>query len=513
MGFIDQEERARLVGAEEHSSLTPLPLQVVSSDEFLPSPKSAKQDEVGRRLADIADDIGPRLGLSRRRFFQTAAGMAAAFVAMNEAYGHELFAATLAEARSPDAANARAGLLQDQFVIDVHTHFVHDDFMAGAPTGTPFPWRQKIKELGWNPEVKDTAVEAVKFANYHKEIFFDSDTKVALISSSPGMTSSFVPLTNQQMAQARDKVNRQAGSKRLLSHGLFTPGTPGWLDDLDAAIALKPDSWKGYTIGSIGLDEQRKPARFHPWRMDGAEAYKGYEKMLKAGITTVCVHKGLFPPSVEREVPGLRGFVDVSDVGQAAKDWPQLTFVIYHAGYRHTDAPTGAVSNPEVALHEFERSGRLSWVSDLAEIPEQYGVNNVYADLGQVFAVTMISQPRICAAMMGTLLKGLGADRVCWGTDAVWTGSPQWQIEGLRRLEIPQDMQKRHGFAALGPATGPVKSAILTENSARLYGIDTKWRSSVLKDTLATAKSGYERAGRDPSNVQYGYVFGAAVSG
>jgi predicted TIM-barrel fold metal-dependent hydrolase len=58
-------------------------------------------------------------------------------------------------------------------------------------------------------------------------------------------------------------------------------------------------------------------------------------KFVKAGVKNVCVHKGLFPPSVEKSVPNLRGYVDVSDVGQAAKDWPQLSFVIYHSGYRH----------------------------------------------------------------------------------------------------------------------------------------------------------------------------------
>ncbi len=58
------------------------------------------------------------------------------------------------------------------------------------------------------------------------------------------------------------------------------------------------------------------------------------------------------------------------------------------------------------------------------------------------------------------MIKGLGVDHVIWGTDAVWTGSPQWQIEGLRRLEIPEEMQKKHGFKPLGAADGPVKNAI-----------------------------------------------------
>ena len=160
---------------------------------------------------------------------------------------------------------------------------------------------------------------------------------------------------------------------------------------------------------------------------------------------------------------------------------------------------------PEEALAQFERTGRVDWVSDLAEIPGRYGVSNVYGDLGQVFATTTVSQPRLCAAIMGTLVKGLGADRVVWGSDAVWTGAPQWQIEGLRRLEIPEDMRAKHGFAPLGPATGHVKSAIFGENSARLYGIEpTSYAGG--SDRLPQLKAVYRAAGGTPSNLRYGYV-------
>ena len=75
-----------------------------------------------------------------------------------------------------------------------------------------------------------------------------------------------------------------------------------------------------------------------------------------------------------------------------------------------------------------------------------------------------VAQPQLAAFIVGTLVKGLGADRVVWGTDALWTGSPQWQIEGLRRLEIPEDMQKKFGFKPLGAADGPVKTAIFSGN-------------------------------------------------
>ena len=88
-------------------------------------------------------------------------------------------------------------------------------------------------------------------------------------------------LTNEMKAEARARVNREAGSRRLLSHAIFTPGYPGWMEQVDHAIRdLKPDSFKGYTIG----DNTNKNLSKHPWRMDDDKlVYPFYEKLLKAG--------------------------------------------------------------------------------------------------------------------------------------------------------------------------------------------------------------------------------------
>ena len=96
----------------------------------------------------------------------------------------------------------------------------------------------------------------------------------------------------------------------------------------------------------------------------------------------------------------------VDDVGKAAKDWPQLNFVIYHGGYRHA-----AGGRAEDGWNEFEQTGRVSWVSDLAEIPEKYGVTNVYADVGQLFAQSVVAEPQLGAALMGIMGKGMGYER------------------------------------------------------------------------------------------------------
>jgi uncharacterized protein len=162
--------------------------------------------------------------------------------------------------------------------------------------------------------------------------------------------------------------------------------------------------------------------------------------------------------------------------------------------------------SPDPCLARFEKTGYIEWVSDLAAIPAKHGVSNVYADIGTSFAMSATANPRFCAAFMGTLIKGLGQDHVFWGTDSVWYGSPQWQIEAFRRLEIPEDMQKKHGFAALGPADGVVKSAIFGYNAARLYKIDLRAELPAIEnDKFAQIR--FAKADLPPrSNATYGYV-------
>jgi hypothetical protein len=188
----------------------------------------------------------------------------------------------------------------------------------------------------------------------------------------------------------------------------------------------------------------------------------------------------------------------VEDLPKAARDWPQISFVVYHAALR------AFLEDPADELARFERDGYIQWVSDLAEIPRSHGVGNVYADLGTCFAVSAVTSPRFCAAMLGTLVKGLGADHVFWGTDSVWYGSPQWQIEALRRLEIPEDMRRKHGFAPLGPADGPVKNAILGGNGARHYKVER--HTGFDRDGIGRIKAAYLGDGQHRSLAAYGYV-------
>jgi hypothetical protein len=415
---------------------------------------------------------------------------------MNDTYG-PVYDVSRAEAATSEMADERAKALSKQFIMDMHTHFLRDDTRLENFVRA----RETVGKAGWNPALvgKPQTLEDLKFANYVKEIFLDSDTKVAGLSGAPSDVPQDWFLTNEMKAEARAKVNKEAGARRMLAQAIFTPGQPGWLEQVDRAIEeLKPDSFKGYTIG----DNTNKHLSKYPWRMDDEQVvYPFYEKCLKAGLVNITVHKGLFPPSVEQRFPHLLAHSDVRDVGKAAKDWPQLNFIIYHSGYRF-----GGGGGPADAWTQFEQTGRVEWVSDLAEIPAKYGVTNVYGDLGQIFAQSTMSNPKLCAAMMGILIRGLGADHVCWGTDAIWTGSPQWQIEALRRLEIPEDMQKQYGFQPLGSTDGPVKTAILGENNARLYKYPVQQKAELATDRFAQCRASYEQDGPDRSNRTYGYI-------
>lgn len=66
---------------------------------------------------------------------------------------------------------------------------------------------------------------------------------------------------------------------------------------------------------------------------------------------------------------------------------------------------------------------------------------------------------------------------------------------------------EQSGYAPLGPADGPVKTAIFGGNNAKLYGIAPKRAMLELsRDRLAALKAEYEKAGPQPSNMRYGYV-------
>jgi predicted TIM-barrel fold metal-dependent hydrolase len=392
-------------------------------------------------------------------------------------------------------ADERAKKLSKQFIFDDQTHFVRDDFDKEGLLGLG-----KYAVEHWNPDMAKTPMTLAryKFENYLKEIYMDSDTKVALLSSAPFDDPSWYLLFNDQLRDARAAINNIAGTQRMFTHAVFTPGQAGWMEEVDKSIAeYKPDSWKGYTIG----DPLSPSSKGTAWRLDDEKlVYPFYEKARKSGIRKIiCIHKGLLPKDYEQSWPGVWQHATVDDVPKAAKDNPDFTFIMYHGALRPF------LEDPAFELDLFEKTGEIRWVTDLAKMSN---LKNVYAELGTTFATCAVANPRFAAAVVGSLVNGLGPDRVVWGSDSVWYGSPQWQIEAMRRLEIPDDMMQKQGWKIkLGGADSDVKRKIFGLNSARLYNYKVADAYEQLgHDKLTKMKEAYQVAGMERNNRFYGYI-------
>jgi len=337
--YLSDRELKELSPANEGFE-SPVPMQQISNGEFNPLPQTPQQKQVEATLKDIADKHAKKQGLSRRAFLQTSAGMAAAFVAMNEVFG-PIFNVSDAEAATPEMADARARGLASQFIVDDQTHFVHDDFKQEGLLGLG-----QFASENWNPSLKPEQLTLAyyKFESYVRQIFYNSDTKVALLSGAPFDDPEWWLLPNDQIKEAVNMINKVAGSRRMLGHFVITPGQAGWMDEVDRALEeLPPDAWKSYTIG-----DPLSAATKHPWRLDDEKLmYPFYEKAVKAGITNIAIHKGLMPADYEESWPGVWKYQTPWDIPKAAKDWPQMNFIVYHGCLRPF------LEMPDAVLAEF----------------------------------------------------------------------------------------------------------------------------------------------------------------
>ena len=100
--------------------------------------------------------------------------------------------------------------LSGQFIFDDQTHFVRDDYTFEGLTGLA-----QYAAANWYPDLKKEPIgmglDRYKFENYVKEIFFDSDTKIALLSGAPFDDPAKWFLSNDQIKQGAENVNAVAG--------------------------------------------------------------------------------------------------------------------------------------------------------------------------------------------------------------------------------------------------------------------------------------------------------------
>jgi hypothetical protein len=564
-GLLDDEQVAKCERADIGEALrSPVPTRMISNGEYMPAPQTAKQKQVEARIAELAERASKKLSIDRREFLASSGGMAAALLAMNEVYGN-FFAVSEAELFEPAAA-AEAAPPKDLFVFDDQLHMVRGSqpspaalrAIAQGPSSAPrvranpFNPRGDKDERGetwsvWNPALVGLPIDAgyAHITQFIKDVYLDSQVTIGLLSN---VTASMVRvegepsrpprnaeeaqrgeiLTAAQTAAARNFVNEISGSTRMLCHGLLYVGKGNLQFIQEQTDQNEPDSWKGYNISNSAKVDNDPASLMRQWRHDDPEvAYptfeliqKNYEKLKakRPGFNNICVHKGLAPgpPDPTRGHPG--------DLPKAARDWPKLNFISYHSCIQPNFFMADTLA--EVKAEKL-RGGvpNISWTTEYAQLVQD--ISNCYAEIGTTWASSVVSFPTIAAHIMGQLMKFVGEDRIVFGSDSVWYGSPQWQIEAFWRFQIPAELREKYGYPEL---TERAKRKILGLNSAKLYGIqavDTGSYKAVPKDyesrmsgelkkvlefgqlradNMQKMKDTYAALSIEPDNIRYGWM-------
>ncbi len=276
------------------------------------------------------------------------------------------------------------------------------------------------------------------------------------------------PLTIEEAAATAEIVERMEGTHRLLVHGRVNPNQDGDLEGMDElAERWKVSAWKTYT----------------QWGPDG-EGYflsddRGLafiDKARKLGIKNICVHKGI-PFGKESYEHSL-----CDDIGEVAKRYPDVNFLIYHSGF--------VPGQGEGAYDPARNEGIDSLIKTVVEndVPRN---GNVYAELGSTWRLLM-RDPDSAAHALGKLFKYVGEDNVLWGTDSIWYGSPQDQIQAFRTFQIAEELREKHGYPEITPA---LRAKVFGLNAMKPYQISAEeMQRHTARDRIANDRVAYREA-------------------
>lgn len=434
-------------------------------------------------VLEKADENARRVGMDRRSFLASALGMATTLWCINFVSGcteGSLDGGSSAICIPPEAMydeDAACTLVSgDDFIFDVQTHWFSEEDTTRFPESVL--------------QIFGVLFVIANENTYVRDMFLNSDTTLAVLTSWPGTTCSDdpantdpcgLPLSNDSMARSRDTINQLAcNTQRLVQHVQVLPNDLTGLEkQLDIMTQVHCEQraygWKMYPGFAARNIDPRGPTGYF---LDEPNARAVIEHGLALGVNRFAVHKGL--PILyffEKEHNHPR------DVGVVAREYPEANFIIYHsaicAGYDScNESPAEGPYDP----NEADPKGVNALIRSL--IDNGIGPNqNVYAEIGS--AINEIQNNALASAhFFGKLMKYVGTDRVVWGTDCVIYGSPQPYIEWFRNLTIPTQLQEQYGYPPLDATN---KAKIFGLNSAALYGIDVNAKRCEVDSCETTA--------------------------
>jgi hypothetical protein len=461
----------------------PIKLDTTTNGEFAPIPLSAVHRRARALAHEHADVNARRTGCTRRGFLVSACGAASTLLAFNDAFA--------AASRSPggfydvpreaaqDAQLARSTLDKREFVFDVQGHFVNPTgawTRALPPSAQPLRFATDRASCATRDAPGLASLACLGSEAFVKDVFLDSDTDVVVLSFVPS-TREGEPLTIEEAAATAAIVLRMEGTHRMLLHGRVNPNQAGDVESMDALV------------------QQHRVAAFKTYTQWGPDG-KGFfldddiglafvEKARKLGVRNIAVHKGLpfGPRSYEHST--------CVDIGRVARRFPDVNFLVYHSGF--------VAGKPEGAYDPARTDGIDALITSLARNDVKPG-GNVYAELGSTWRFLM-RDPTAAAHALGKLVKHVGEDNVLWGTDSIWYGSPQDQIQAFRTFQIAPELADRHGYRLL---TTQVRAKIFGRNALAVYSLpDAVIREHLRSDRVTREREDYRNA-PDPTFLTRG---------
>jgi uncharacterized protein len=459
VGTVAHTSRSRRV--DDDPGL-PIKLGPCSNGEYDPQPLSEVAAETVRRARIACDDHARRRGVSRRSFLLSLAGAATTLLVLNGCAEE----ASRAKRRRPggtyevpptaavDPDAARAALAGDEFIFDLQGHFLEYRTEPGSAAGRDFWEGFPQRSCGEGDPKRCFAID-----HFYDEMFVKSDTSMVMLSSLP-IAPEGSPMSAELMDEARRTIDALAGDGRVLLQGQVLPNVGDLTANLEAMTALSERypiaAWKVFT-NYPDLYEGSGNA----WRLDDGDPSLPpvgavfVDHAIRLGVPVVTAHKGL---------SGTLGYSSRHsspvDFGPAARAHPEASFVAYHSGY---EADTGEgpydAATAHLGVNRLITSMRTSGIG-----PNE----NIYAELGTTWWSVMAA-PDQAAHLLGKLLRYVGEDNVLWGTDSIFYGAPQDQIQAFRVFQISEEFQERFGYP---PLTDDLKRKILGLNALRLHDVD-----------------------------------------
>jgi uncharacterized protein len=463
----------------------PVDVYPCSNGEFAPETPTAEQHAVMALQNEEIERQRRRFNMTRREFVRSAGAMSIGVWALSQVTGGRWgsYAGAIQKDQACDLnwPGAQLDNMPGEFIFDVQSHHIesggewratnpgfHAFFTAiwsqSGPLGGVPGIREDGSLRGWGYGEELDPMENLSRYHYLKELYLDSSTNMCVLSAVPSAPDD-QPLSIEEAAHTIDTVNSLAeNTERCVMHAFVMPNR-GSLGTTSESLGTDP------VFMQEEFELMERYLNEHPGKIRGWKTYPAWgdvpyasgwyfddnvgEKFFArvrelSGLydipATIAGHKGFALPMFDQRAASPR------DIGPSARQNPDVNIIVYHSGYDSEtqraypgdDQVNSADRGVDCLIKSLRENG---WDASRFIQPgyDHGNVPNVYAEIGSTWRSVMRNADQ-AAHLLGKLITHVGPQRVAWGTDSLWFGSPQSEIVALRAFEFSDEAKELYNL-------------------------------------------------------------------